>query len=77
MKNIYIFLRYIYWTLKNCIVFTKLFHFLFWNRCKEKNILLLLVPIYENLGDQAIAVAEETFLVVFYQKRKFLKFQII
>lgn len=73
MKNIYIFLRYIYWTLKNCIVFTKLFHFLFWNRCKEKNILLLLVPIYENLGDQAIAVAEETFFSSILPEKKVLE----
>ena len=58
---IYTILRFVYHEIKNLRLFFRFLFFLIGHN-SNKNILLLLTPIYENLGDQAIAYAELQFL---------------
>ena len=60
-NGIYIILRFVFREVKNFALFFRFLFFLIWSKKRKKN-LLLMTPIYENLGDHAIAYAEQKFL---------------
>lgn len=75
MRNTYLYklLRHLYWFSKNLKVRFKIKRFLTKNCLRKENVLLLMTPIYENLGDQAIAIAELQFFQKYLHKKKILE----